>query len=80
MQLFLLYLFSSISHSYSAWGAYGNSKMANLLFTFELNKRLAATANARNLTSVALHPGYTATNLQVFQRRMNVFYMVTRNC
>jgi hypothetical protein len=39
--------------------------MANLLFTFELNKRLAVSANARNITSVALHPGYTATNLQV---------------
>ena len=54
-------------------GAYGNSKMANLLFTFELNKRLAASSNARNITSVALHPGYTATNLQALCPKHSLF-------
>ncbi|MBK5116127.1 MAG: short-chain dehydrogenase, partial [Thermoleophilia bacterium] len=42
--------------------AYGRSKLANLLFTFELDRRLReqdATALA-----VACHPGYSATNLQ----------------
>jgi len=51
--------------SYSAWVAYGNSKAANLLFTYELNDRLNAIGNPKNIISVAVHPGYTATNLQV---------------
>lgn len=49
---------------YSPWTAYGNSKAANLMFTYELNKRLEASGNPRNITSVAVHPGYTSTNLQ----------------
>mmetsp|Transcript_43869 Transcript_43869/g.68593 ORF Transcript_43869/g.68593 Transcript_43869/m.68593 type:complete len:327 (-) Transcript_43869:230-1210(-) len=48
--------------SYSAWTAYGNSKLANLLFTYELNERLQAKKS--DLVAVAVHPGYTATNLQ----------------
>lgn len=48
--------------SYSRWGAYGQSKTANLLFAFELQSRLAA-ADANTL-SVAAHPGYSRTNLQ----------------
>jgi NAD(P)-dependent dehydrogenase (short-subunit alcohol dehydrogenase family) len=47
---------------YSAWGAYGNSKLANLLFTYELSRKLAATG--KKTVSVAAHPGYAATNLQ----------------
>ncbi len=48
--------------SYSRWPAYGRSKLANLLFTFELDRRLrAADASA---IAVACHPGYAATNLQ----------------
>jgi NAD(P)-dependent dehydrogenase (short-subunit alcohol dehydrogenase family) len=47
---------------YSRWGAYGQSKLANLLFTLELQRRLeAATSQVRAL---AAHPGYAATNLQ----------------
>ncbi|HZC27534.1 MAG TPA: oxidoreductase [Actinopolymorphaceae bacterium] len=46
---------------YGPWRAYGQSKLANLLFTFEL-QRWAGRANAP-LTSVASHPGYAATNL-----------------
>ena len=45
--------------SYSAWTAYGQSKMANLLFAKELAKRLAGTKKTAN----ALHPGVIATNL-----------------
>jgi len=48
--------------SYSKWGAYGQSKLANLLFTYELQRRL--TAAGSSVKSVAAHPGYAATNLQ----------------
>jgi NAD(P)-dependent dehydrogenase (short-subunit alcohol dehydrogenase family) len=47
---------------YSRWRAYGASKLANLLFMRELDGR--ARAAGLPLTSVAAHPGYTATNLQ----------------
>ena len=47
---------------YSKWGAYGQSKLANLLFAYELQRRLAAAG--RDVISVAAHPGYAATNLQ----------------
>jgi NAD(P)-dependent dehydrogenase (short-subunit alcohol dehydrogenase family) len=49
-------------HGYNNWRAYGQSKLANLLFCFELQRR--ATAAATSLRSVAAHPGYAATNLQ----------------
>jgi NAD(P)-dependent dehydrogenase (short-subunit alcohol dehydrogenase family) len=48
--------------SYHRWPAYAQSKLANLLFAFELDRRLRA-ADAE-LLSVAAHPGYAATNLQ----------------
>jgi NAD(P)-dependent dehydrogenase (short-subunit alcohol dehydrogenase family) len=47
---------------YKAWRAYGQSKLANLLFTAELQRRLAAAGSA--VLSMAAHPGYAATNLQ----------------
>ena len=47
---------------YLAWPAYGQSKLANLLFTKELQTRLTATGSA--VRAVAAHPGYSATNLQ----------------
>jgi NAD(P)-dependent dehydrogenase (short-subunit alcohol dehydrogenase family) len=47
---------------YSRWGAYGQSKLANLMFCFELQRRAAAAGSA--LLSLAAHPGYAATNLQ----------------
>ncbi len=47
---------------YERWTAYGRSKLANLLFTFELQRRLEA-AHAPAI-AVACHPGYAATNLQ----------------
>ena len=47
---------------YSRWPAYGRSKLANLLFTFELDRRLR-DADQRAI-AVACHPGYSATNLQ----------------
>lgn len=44
---------------YSLWTAYGKSKLANVLFTYELARRLAGTG----VTANTLHPGYIATNL-----------------
>lgn len=43
--------------AYEGWKAYGNSKLANLLFSFELARR------AQNLTSIAAHPGVAKTNI-----------------
>ncbi len=48
--------------SYRKWQAYAQSKLANLLFTHELARRIEAAG--ANLLSVACHPGYAATNLQ----------------
>jgi NAD(P)-dependent dehydrogenase (short-subunit alcohol dehydrogenase family) len=48
---------------YYPWIAYGNSKLANLFFTFELNRKLDKIGNPKNITVVAAHPGYTDTNL-----------------
>jgi NAD(P)-dependent dehydrogenase (short-subunit alcohol dehydrogenase family) len=50
------------SRPYSAWLAYGQSKLANLLFTSELQRRLDAARSP--VTSLSAHPGYSATNLQ----------------
>ena len=47
---------------YSRWRAYGQSKLANLLFAYELQRR--ADGAGAPLKSVAAHPGYAATNLQ----------------
>jgi NAD(P)-dependent dehydrogenase (short-subunit alcohol dehydrogenase family) len=47
---------------YNNWLAYGQSKLANLMFCFELQRR--ATAAGSRLLSLAAHPGYSATNLQ----------------
>ncbi|HET6734808.1 oxidoreductase [Mycobacterium sp.] len=50
------------SRPYFAWPAYGQSKLANLLFTTELQRRLDAAGS--RLKAHAAHPGYSATNLQ----------------
>lgn len=47
--------------SYSRMGAYGQSKLANLLFTYELQRRLSAAAAPT--VAVAAHPGGSATEL-----------------
>jgi NAD(P)-dependent dehydrogenase (short-subunit alcohol dehydrogenase family) len=47
---------------YHRWQAYGQSKLANLLFTYELQRRLAAAGSSRQ--ALAAHPGYASTNLQ----------------
>ena len=47
---------------YRRWRAYAQSKLANLLFSSELQRRLIAAGSP--VLSVAAHPGYAATNLQ----------------
>ena len=48
--------------TYRPWQAYGQSKLANLLFTRELDRRARESGAA--LTAAAAHPGYAGTNLQ----------------
>jgi NAD(P)-dependent dehydrogenase (short-subunit alcohol dehydrogenase family) len=48
---------------YQRWEAYAQSKLANLAFAFELQRRLAASGT--RASSVACHPGYSATHLQL---------------
>jgi NAD(P)-dependent dehydrogenase (short-subunit alcohol dehydrogenase family) len=57
-----------LNRRYQRWFAYGRSKLANLLFMNELQRR--AVAAGVDLTSVAAHPGWAATNLQVTGPRM----------
>jgi NAD(P)-dependent dehydrogenase (short-subunit alcohol dehydrogenase family) len=47
---------------YFRWNAYGQSKLANLLFALELDRRLRARGST--VKSLAAHPGYATTNLQ----------------
>jgi NAD(P)-dependent dehydrogenase (short-subunit alcohol dehydrogenase family) len=47
---------------YFRWRAYGQSKLANLLFMLELDRRLRADGST--VKSLGAHPGYAATNLQ----------------
>jgi NAD(P)-dependent dehydrogenase (short-subunit alcohol dehydrogenase family) len=49
--------------SYDKWEAYGQSKLANLLFAYELQRRLEGVSIEETI-SVACHPGYADTNLQ----------------
>src|SRR5215211_1752507 len=44
--------------NYSGWRAYGQSKLANILFTVELARRLDGTG----VTANVLHPGFVASN------------------
>ena len=53
---------------YRKWGAYGQSKLANLLFTHALNQKLKDAGS--DTISVACHPGWAATNLQEAGPRM----------
>ncbi len=47
---------------YERWRAYGQSKLANLMFAYELQRRLTASGSSK--ISVAAHPGYASTELQ----------------
>jgi len=50
------------SNTYRKWEAYGKSKLANLLFMLEFDRR--ARAAGANLRSLGAHPGYASTHLQ----------------
>jgi NAD(P)-dependent dehydrogenase (short-subunit alcohol dehydrogenase family) len=54
--------FDDLGHrrGYSAWTAYGASKLANILFTYELARRL----QGKGITVNAVHPGFVNTNFQ----------------
>ncbi|AGB33347.1 short-chain dehydrogenase/reductase SDR [Natrinema pellirubrum DSM 15624] len=57
--------FDDLQHEddYDKWDAYAQSKLANVLFAYELERRLL-TADA-NAASMAVHPGYANTQLQL---------------
>lgn len=48
--------------SYSKWAAYGVSKLSNLLFTIELDRRLSLAG--KQTIAASAHPGWSSTNLQ----------------
>jgi protochlorophyllide reductase len=47
---------------YTPWGAYSQSKLANIMFAQELERQLRAAK--RHVKSIVVHPGYAATELQ----------------
>jgi len=47
---------------YKKWGAYGMSKLANLLFTYELARKFSESASG--VIAASAHPGYADTSLQ----------------
>ena len=47
--------------TYERWAAYGQSKLADLIFAFELQRRLTATGSS--VRSLAAHPGFSRTEL-----------------
>lgn len=51
----------SFEKSYRGWTAYAQSKLANLMFGLELDRRLRAIGS--DVKSVICHPGISATNL-----------------
>lgn len=51
------------AYASAGWQAYGNSKLANILFTRELNRRLQESGNSNNIVSATLHPGACRTEL-----------------
>jgi NAD(P)-dependent dehydrogenase (short-subunit alcohol dehydrogenase family) len=58
-------------NGYNRGAAYGQSKLANLLFTYELQRKLRAAGYGT--IAVAAHPGWTATNLQQHSGLINYF-------
>jgi len=59
------------AQGYSGWGAYGHSKLANVMFTYELARRLAGT----KVTANVLHPGFVATGFGLNNRGLINFGM-----
>ncbi len=59
----------NMESNYRPWAAYAQSKLANQLFTTELQRRFEAAGI--DAISVAAHPGYAATNLQAVAPQMS---------
>jgi len=49
----------NLENGYSGWKAYGQSKLANVLFTYELARRLEGS----RVTANCMHPGFVGTNI-----------------
>ena len=64
----------NLTGSYSPTTTYGRSKLANLLFAFELHRRCGAAGS--RLTSTAAHPGVAVTNLVASQDGMGARWIV----
>jgi len=70
------------SRPYRRWSAYGQSKLANLLFGYELARRLQSSGSS--IKSIVAHPGYADTGLQshtesVWDRLMAVSDLVAQS-
>ena len=57
----------NMEDNYTPWGAYGRSKIANMNFALELNRRLEQSGST--VVSLAAHPGYSNTDLQAHSAR-----------
>jgi len=57
----------NMDDNYTPWGAYGRSKIANMNFALELNRRLEQSGST--VMSLAAHPGYSNTDLQAHSAR-----------
>ena len=60
---------------YRAWDAYAQSKLANLLFVAELERRLRESGSP--VRAIAVHPGYAATNLQSHTGRTAMSFLMS---
>lgn len=58
--------------NYNPWSVYADSKLCNILFTKELDRRIKA-AGVEGVTASACHPGSTATNLMTAPSTTNSF-------
>ncbi|KAE8882524.1 hypothetical protein PF005_g7958 [Phytophthora fragariae] len=67
---------ASSERKYSQWFNYANTKLCNILFTFELDRRIK-TAGVEDVTAVACHPGTTSTNLLTAPSTSNSNWMWT---
>ena len=57
------------TRGYNRWLTYGQSKVANLFFSYELQRRLIAAGH--QTLSIAAHPGWARTNLTAFSRSID---------
>jgi NAD(P)-dependent dehydrogenase (short-subunit alcohol dehydrogenase family) len=62
---------------YARWAAYGQSKLANLMFSYELQRRLGAAGSP--VKAIAAHPGYAATELQGRTETMQDWVLAVAN-